>query len=135
MLAAAIIVVLFFGKSLLAIFNSDPEVVATGYIRLMMVMAAHSFSLLYEVMSGYLRGFGISLAPALLTMLGVCGVRIGWIQWVFPHSRTFQTIMTAYPVSLSVTTLLILTALLCYHPAKRFAARQQFAQSPQGEVQ
>ena len=124
-LAVGIAAVLLFGKSLLAIFNSDPEVVATGYIRLMLVMVSHSFSLLYEVMSGYLRGFGISLAPALLTMLGVCGVRIGWIQWVFPHSRTFQTIMTAYPVSLAVTTLLILTALLCYHPAKRFAARQR----------
>ena len=133
-LAVAIAAVLLFGKSLLAIFNSDPEVVATGYIRLMLVMVSHSFSLLYEVMSGYLRGFGISLAPALLTMLGVCGVRIGWIQWVFPHSRTFQTIMTAYPVSLAVTTLLILTALLCYHPAKRFAARQQSAQNRKEEV-
>ena len=27
-------------------------------------------------MSGYLRGFGISLIPALLTTLGVCGIRI-----------------------------------------------------------
>ena len=75
-LAAAIAMILLFGKSLLAVFNSDPEVVATGYIRLMMIMMAHSFSLLYEVMSGYLRGFGISMTPALLTMFGVCGIRI-----------------------------------------------------------
>lgn len=108
-----------FGKQLLAIFNNDPEVVETGFIRLMMVMVSHSFSLLYEVMSGYLRGFGISLAPALLTMLGVCGIRIGWIQWVFPQSRTFQTIMTVYPVSLSATALMILIVLLCYHPSRR----------------
>ena len=121
-LSAAVAAILFFGKSLLAIFNSDPEVVETGYIRLVMVMLSHSFSLLYEVMSGYLRGFGISLAPALLTMLGVCGIRIGWIQFVFPRSRTFQTIMTAYPISLSATMLLIFLALLCCRPAKRFAA-------------
>ena len=63
-LAVAIATILFFGKSLLAIFSSDPEVVATGYIRLMMVVLSHSFSLLYDVMSGYLRGFGISLVPA-----------------------------------------------------------------------
>lgn len=121
-LAAAITVILFFGKSLLAIFNNDPEVVATGYIRLVMVMLAHSFSLLYEIMSGYLRGFGISLVPALLTMLGVCGIRIGWIQWVFPQSQTFQTIMTVYPISLSVTALLIFAALVYYRPSRRFAA-------------
>ena len=121
-LAAAITVILFFGKSLLSIFNSDPEVVETGYIRLMMVMLSHSFSLLYEVMSGYLRGFGISLVPAMLTTLGVCGIRIGWIRFVFPQSRTFQIIMTAYPVSLSATMMLIFIALLCCRPAKRFAA-------------
>ncbi len=121
-LAIAITVILLFGKNLLAIFNSDPEVVATGYIRLMMIMLAHSFSLLYEVMSGYLRGFGISLSPALLTMLGVCGIRIAWIQFVFPQSRTFKTIMTAYPISLSITALLIFIALLYHHPSKRFAA-------------
>lgn len=121
-LAAAITAILFFGKPLLSLFNSDPEVISTGYIRLMMVMLSHSFSLLYEVISGYLRGFGISLVPALLTIFGVCGIRIAWIQFVFPESRTFQTIMTAYPVSLSATALLILLALIFYRPAKRFKA-------------
>lgn len=87
----------------------------TGFIRLMMVMLFHSLSLMYEVMSGYLRSFGISL----LTMLGVCGVRIAWIQGVFPQSRTFKTIMTAYPISLSTTALLVLSALLYYHPSRR----------------
>lgn len=123
-LALAVSAILFFGKSLLAVFNSDPEVVETGYIRLMMIMPAHFFSLLYEVMSGYLRGFGISFVPALLTTLGVCGIRIAWIQFVFPQSPTFRTIMTVYPVSLSATALLIFIALLCYHPARRFAARE-----------
>ena len=118
-LAAAIVLILTFGRQLLAIFNNDPQVVETGFIRLSLVMVSHSFSLLYDVMSGYLRGFGISLAPALLTMLGVCGIRIAWIQFVFPHSQTFQTIMTVYPVSLSATALMILIALLCYHPSRR----------------
>lgn len=119
-LAAAIFTILFFGKTLLALFNSDPEVVETGYIRLVMIMLSHFFSLFYEVMSGYLRGFGISLTPAVLTVLGVCGVRIAWIAFVFPQSRTFRTIMTAYPISLGLTMLLIFVALLCCRPAKRF---------------
>ena len=131
-LAVAITAILFFGKSLLAIFNNDQEVVNTGYIRLIMVMLSHSFSLLYEVMSGYLRGFGISLVPALLTTLGVCGIRIGWIQFVFPQSRTFQTIMTGYPVSLSATSLLILIALLCYRPSRRFANLQRKEETSHG---
>lgn len=57
-------------------------------------------------------------------MLGVCGIRIAWIEFVFPQSRTFRTIMTVYPVSLSSTMLLILAALICFRPSGRFAPRQ-----------
>ena len=122
--ATAIALVLLAGKQLLSVFNNDPEVISIGYTRLIFVFSAYTFSMLYEVMSGYLRGFGISLVPAILTTIGVCGVRIGWIHFVFPQNQTFQTILTAYPVSLSATALLMLIALLCYRPSHRFAALQ-----------
>ena len=118
-LSLAVALILLFGKTLLAFFNRDPEVVETGYIRLMMVMLSHTFSLFYEVMAGYLRGFGISTLPAVLTIAGVCGVRIAWIELMFPKYLTFRSIMTAYPISLSATALMILTALLICHPAAR----------------
>lgn len=57
-------------------------------------------------------------------MLDVCGIRIAWIEFVFPQSRTFRTIMPVYPVSLSSTMLLILAALICFRPSRRFAPRQ-----------
>lgn len=116
-LSIAITTILFFGSPLLAIFNNNPAVIEIGYTRLLIVMLSHSFSLLYEVMSGYLRGFGISLVPAVLTTVGVCGIRIAWIHFVFPHSQTFRTILTAYPVSLSVTALMIFIALVYYRPS------------------
>lgn len=72
--ATAIILVLLVGKGLLAVFNADSKVIAIGYTRLKMVFSAYMFSMLYENMSGYLRGFGISLIPAVLTIIGVCGV-------------------------------------------------------------
>ena len=115
----AIALVLGSGRFLLSIFNRDPEVIFIGYTRLTIVFTAYFFSMLYEVMSGYLRGFGISLVPALLTMLGVCGVRILWITAVFPLHRTFKTIMLAYPLSLSATAVLLLIALLFYHPSRQ----------------
>ena len=116
--ATAIVVVLFTGRFLLSLFNNDPAVIDMGYIRLLTVFFAYLFSMLYEVMSGYLRGFGISMVPSLLTIVGVCVVRIAWIQFVFPIHQTFQTIMTAYPVSLSTTAVLISLALLHYRPVK-----------------
>lgn len=117
----AILIVLITGKFLLSIFNNDPEVIEIGYTRLVIIFIAYIFSMLYEVMSGYLRGFGFSLVPAILTTVGVCVLRIIWINTVFPANRTFVTIMTAYPVSLSTTALLIFIALIIYRPSKRFA--------------
>lgn len=71
------------------LFNSDPQVIDIGYTRLVIIFSAYIFSLLYEIMSGYLRGFGISFVPALLTTIGVCGTRIAWVYAVFPNHRSF----------------------------------------------
>ena len=117
----SVVVLLLSARSLLAIFNSDPEVIAIGYIRLATILPAYVFCLIYEILSGYLRGFGISLTPALLTMLGVCGIRIAWVKFVFPMSMTFQTVMWVYPISLGATAMLILCAVLIYRPSRRFA--------------
>ena len=118
--ACSIVLILLAGKTLLSIFNNDPQVISVGYTRLLMVFSAYTFSMLYENMSGYMRGFGFSLVPAIVTTLGICGVRIFWIMAVFPSHRTFAGILTAYPVSLSVTALLIFLVLVIYRPSKRF---------------
>ena len=120
--AVAIALVLLTGKYILAIFNSDPEVIAIGYTRLLFLFGSYIFTLTYEILSGYLRGFGISLVPAILTLFGVCGVRIVWINTVFPLHHTFRSIMLVYPISLATTAVLIFIALLVYRPSRRFAA-------------
>lgn len=118
-LVISIGIVFISGKYLLAIFNNDTKVIELGYTRLILVMSAHIFSLIYEVISGYLRGFGISLVPAILTTLGVCVVRIIWIKLYFPQHQTFEAILTAYPISLSLTAVLMFAAMICYRPTKK----------------
>ena len=119
--ASAIILVLLSGRALLSIFSSDPQVIEIGYTRLVIIFSAYTFSMLYENMSGYLRGFGKSLVPAILTVIGVCGVRVFWIFVVFPSHRTFATIMTAYPISLAFTALLIFIAVMIVRPSRKSA--------------
>ena len=118
--ACAIVLILLTGKGLLSIFNNNPQVISVGYTRLIMIFSAYTFSMLYENMSGYMRGFGFSLVPAIVTTLGICGVRIFWIMTIFPAHKSFAGILTAYPVSLSVTALMIFMVLIIYHPSKRF---------------
>lgn len=123
--AAVISLVLLSGRVLLSVFNSNPEVIEIGYTRLLIILSAYTFSMLYENMSGYLRGFGDSLIPAVLTVIGVCAVRITWIYTVFQTHRTFTSIMIAYPVSLFTTALLIFIALMIYRPSRRYAAANE----------
>lgn len=120
--AAAIGLVLLSGRFLLSLFNREPAVIELGYLRLRIVFSAYLFTMLYETMSAYLRGFGRSLVPAILTVCGVCGVRIAWIYTAFPHDPTFRTILNVYPISLAATAALVFIALLLYHPARRFSA-------------
>ena len=115
-----VLIMLLSGRFLIGLFNNDPEVMEIGFMRLKIVYTSYIFCLLYEVMSAYMRGYGISLVPAILTMLGVCGIRITWIYTVFPMSRTFETIMIVYPISLAATAVLIFIALIIYRPSKRY---------------
>lgn len=118
-------IVLLSGRFLLSIFNNDPSVIEIGYLRLKIIFLSYVFTTLYDVMSGYMRGFGNSLVPALLTTLGVCVVRIAWIQIAFPKEPTFRTILTAYPISLAVTAAMVFVALLITRPAHKFEKEQQ----------
>lgn len=118
-LGATILLVLLSGHFLLSLFNRDPAVIAIGYTRLVFIFVAYPFTMIYEMLSGYLRGFGHSLVPAVLTVLGICGVRIVWILLAFPQSHTFETILTAYPISLFATAAMLTAAAVCYRPATR----------------
>ena len=121
--AAAVAIVLLSGRFLLSIFNNDPQVIELGYLRLKVLFFAYIFSMTYEVISGYLRGFGISLVPAVLVTIGICVLRIVWIKTVFPQNESFETILNVYPISLAATAVLMIGAVLIYRPSKRFAKK------------
>ena len=98
-------VILLSGKYLLHIFNSDPDVIAVGRVRLKYILTAEFINVIIEILSGYMRGFGFSFVPAVVCMAGICGVRLTWLYAVFMQHKSFGTLMMAYPVSWTVTAL------------------------------
>lgn len=114
-----IVLVVWQGRTILTLFSSDAEVLDIAYVRVCTLFPAYVFSMVYENMSGYLRGFGISALPSALTAIGVCGTRFFWALVVFPAHPTFATVMLAYPVSFSTTALLIAGALAYCRPAQQ----------------
>ena len=109
---------LIFHEPLLSIYTSaeDPSgMIALGLTRMVITSATYFTCGIMEVLTGSLRGMGSSLAPMLLSVLGVCGIRIGWIYTVFAANPTLQTLYIAYPVSWTSTILMLGTALVIVH--------------------
>ena len=117
--------ILMFSHPLLGIFNTDPDVIAAGQIRLEYIFFAYLFSFAQEGLSGYLRGFGVSFIPAACSVIGICGVRLTWIFTVFRQKPSFATIMQVYPLSLGITAAVILTVTLFVKPSKRYIVRSE----------
>ncbi len=97
--------VFLFARPLLGLFPPDPEVIALGLVRIRYVVLFEPLNVFLENLSGALRGYGISSPPAAVTLLGVCGTRLGWIFLVFPGQRTFECAMAVFPLSWAVTSL------------------------------
>lgn len=65
-----------------------------------------------------MRGFGVSVAPAIITSVVICGMRFFWVFCVFPSHADFQTIMLIYPLSLATNAALIFGLLLLVKPSR-----------------
>lgn len=101
---------LLFGRELIGIFDSDPQVMEIGMVRVRYIMPFELLNMTIDVVSGGLRGLGRSLVPTLISLAGICGVRLIWIYTVFQFYPTLACLVIAYPLSWAVTTIAIITA-------------------------
>lgn len=99
--------IIIFGKQLLRLFNSDPNVIAFGYQRLFWILSFEVINGTIDIISGAMRGYGESLTPALIALVCICGVRIVYIFTYFASHRSFTTLMLAYPISWIITVIVI----------------------------
>ena len=104
-----------FGPQLLSIYITDSqEAISYGMVRLAYICLPYFLCGLMDVSTGALRGMGASFVPMLISILGVCGIRIGWIYTVFqlPQYHTPQCLYFSYTVSWTATFLIQFAAFL-----------------------
>jgi putative MATE family efflux protein len=100
------VVFLLFGRSFLSLFTTDRTVLDEGVTILRCVAPFFITWVSIEILSGTIRGCGQSVVPTLLTVFGVCVLRILWVIFVFPSHHTIQTVMYVYPFSWVITSIL-----------------------------
>jgi len=96
---------LFFGRSLLGIYSSNPEVIDAGMLRLKIILMTYFTCGMMDSMASAIRGVGHSIMPMIVTMVGACGLRMVYLFTFFRIERfhTFQSIFYSYPLSWVVT--------------------------------
>ena len=102
-----------FGEQLLSIYITDSaQAISYGMIRMTYLAIPYFLCGLMDVSTGALRGMGASFTPMVISVLGVCGIRIGWIMTVFriPQFHTPQCLFSSYTVSWAVTFLIQMLA-------------------------
>ncbi|MCR5742755.1 MAG: MATE family efflux transporter [Lachnospiraceae bacterium] len=103
------LVVLLAGP-LLYIYTDSADVVAAGVDRLNVICKTYALCGMMDVCVGALRGIGYSIMPTIVTLIGVCGLRLIWIFTAFqtPRFHTTTWLFITYPASWFITFVVLL---------------------------
>ena len=100
----AISSVMFIGaQPLVAFFCPDADVVPIGIELVRFLAPTYITYILIELLTGAIRGAGKSMVPMIISILGVCGLRLAWIFFVVPANHTLIMVATSYPITWSIT--------------------------------
>lgn len=104
-----------FAPQLLSLYITDSqEAIQIGVARMFVDILPYFIFGLQDVLTGALRGIGASFTSMILTVLGICGVRVLWIYTVFqiPRFHNQTMLYVSYPLSWFVTLIVQLAAFL-----------------------
>lgn len=105
--------VYLFGEPLLTLYTaasgtdtsiSSEEILHYGMLRLSFIVTVYFLCGIMEVLTGAMRGMGSPWLPMLVSVVGVCGIRITWIFTVFRFvDHSLESLYFSYPFSWFVT--------------------------------
>ena len=97
-----------FATPLLSLYTADPAVIAAGMPKIEVMCGPYLLCGIMDVMTGALRGIGYSVLPMVVSIMGACGLRVLWVMTVFAAMPTMHVLMLSYPVSWTITFLVML---------------------------
>lgn len=107
------LIYILFSRPLISLYTDSEAVIDAGVKRLMIIACSYVVCGMMDVVVGSLRGLGYSFMPMLVSLVGICALRVVWIATVFqlPQYHTIEMIYYTYPLSWIIT---LSAHLLCY---------------------
>lgn len=101
-LAGGIIILL--RDPLVSIYSVRSELAVKAAMTRIFIMMIPYFTLAFmETGSGILRGLGKSLTSTIVSLVGICILRVLWIFTVFAKYQTLESVFISYPLSWTAT--------------------------------
>ncbi|MCR5669412.1 MAG: MATE family efflux transporter [Butyrivibrio sp.] len=95
-----------FGDKFLYIFVTNTNVIRIGVQMINFLAPFYITYICVEVFSGALRGMGEAITPMIITLSGVCLLRVAWILIAFPMNKTIEMVELSYPITWTTTSIL-----------------------------
>jgi len=101
----------------LYISSTDPgkeQILAFTRDILLVLLNTYFICGIMDVLSGILKGLGYSLVPMIISLVGICGIRIAWVSFVFPLEQfnSHVGLCLSYPISWSLTICMLLPTVI-----------------------
>lgn len=115
------VIILVLRYPLLGLYSTDAEVIEFGINRLLIICTTYFLCGMMDVMVGILRGMGYAIAPMIVSLTGVCALRVIWIYTIFKNNHTLQVLYFSYPVTWTITFLVqLIIFLFIYKGLKKY---------------
>lgn len=114
------------GDLLLKIFIDNNELAMMyGKQRYTITFPFYFLAGIMGVLPGAIRGFGSSLPPSIITILGACGVRVAWVYTIFKMYPSLTTLYLVHPITWVITIIaLTINLFIAYRQTKKRMANQ-----------
>ena len=115
-----------FRETLISFYTpGQPEAIAAGCTRLIYMGILYFTNGIQNMMAGAMRAHGYSILPTVITLTGICGLRLLWIYTVFARTHSLMLLYLSYPISWVVTGAILIVCYLALRK-KAYADNEHF---------
>lgn len=95
-------------EPLVSIYNSEPDVIAAGAHRLILMASLYVLFGIADVIVGAIRGYGYPIAPVIINLLCTCVFRLLWVSILDTSKVDVEWVYSSFPISWALL-LIVLT--------------------------
>ena len=118
-------------RELIGLFTTEPAIIEYGASKLWILLSCYALVCLMNVTAGYLRGCGYSMMPTIVSLLGVCALRVVWMYTAFVWFPSYDTLMWCYPFTWLMTGS---ANIICYFAVCRKKLKRLAGEHSESEV-